>query len=121
MRLLFLLFTLHVDVFRPSPLWTLLFVCNEYSRRLTLMASTWISSSLDLDLTPPITSDDGDFIKDTVVTAGVKKLQTQRWPPLSSLIEEKVESNSIAKNGTMTTNTATHSSAFQLTGHLDWF
>lgn len=87
----------------------------------TLMASTWLSSSMDLDLTPPITSDDGDFIKDTVVTAGVKKLQTQRWPPLSSLIEEKVESNSIVTNGTMTTNTATHSSAFQLTGkHLDF-
>jgi hypothetical protein len=91
----------------------------------TLIASTWSSSSsLSLDLTHPLTSDDGDFT-DTAATAGEKKHQTQHWwPPLSSLIEEKAESNSTITNNrttVITVNTVTHGSTLQLTGnHLDF-
>jgi hypothetical protein len=72
---------------------------------------------LDLD---PISSDDCDFT-DSVVScdSGAKKKQSQRWPPLSSIIEaaKVANNNTTAKN-----HTAMHNgSTLQLAGkHLDF-
>jgi hypothetical protein len=84
---------------------------------MTLMArSTWTSSSLSLDLDSTLT--DYCNFTDAVVSCDSDAKKKSTWPPLSSLIEEKIATTTTtAKNTTAMHN----SSALRLTGkHLDF-